>query len=104
MKVFITAQTHYLKDVVTNKQKLWKKILETLNICENELLNKNYHLVVITYPNWTKDFIVNTEGAIAQNITRMNHIYPILKKNKNIKIIDSRDEENSMVVWEREVE
>ena len=104
MKVFIFAQDKQLAGVVSNRQKLWAKILDRLGIEEDDLNTKKRYLATEIYPNWTKLDEVNTEGAKKYKAYSQASLSKLLRTHKQIKIIDGIDEDNSVTIWEREVE
>jgi hypothetical protein len=104
MKIFIVAQNKELKHLVSNRGKLWRKIIERLNVCEDELIKKQYKLLITVYPMWTENDNMNLDEPEVRILYRSSAISSLLRDYKHFKVTDSRDEENSVTIWEREVE
>jgi len=104
MKIFIVAQNKELKHLVSNRGKLWRKIMERLNVCEDALIKKQYRLLITVYPMWTENDSMNLEHSEERILYRSSALSSLLREFKHFKVTDSRDEENSVTIWEREVE
>ena len=103
MKVFAVAYNNHFYGVVSNKQKLWDRVLELLGIDEQEITDKKRYLIIETYPNWIENDCMDISVKNQTKIYRQSAIYPIFKTNDNLKIIDGNDPDNAVVVWERVV-
>jgi hypothetical protein len=103
MRVWVIAENNQLKKIVSNKQKLWAEIIERLNACELDLIDKKDFLEVTTYPNWIKDEEMNLEGQKKHKAYRKSFVYSFFKNHKHIKICMNSKEDQSLTIWEREV-
>jgi hypothetical protein len=103
MRVWIIAQDHQLKTLVSNKKKLWKEIVERLEISEDNLNQKLDFLTVTTYPNWVDDEKMNLSNPQYKKFNKQDHLYKIFKDNKNVKVHKGEFENLSVTIWEREV-
>lgn len=103
MRVWIIAQDHQLKTLVSNKKKLWKEIVERLEVNEDNLNNKLDFLTVTTYPNWINEEEMNLNNPQSKIFNKQDYLYKIFKDNKHVKIHKGDFENISLTIWEREV-
>lgn len=102
MKVWIIAENKELKTVVSNKQKVWREIVDRLFIDEDHLKKRNDRLNITVYPNWTDSENMDLSDPRNFHIHRQSALYPVFKMNKAIKLQLNNNEE-TLTIWEREV-